>query len=359
MARKRSEADSDKFDQLSGSIHVGVDVHKKTYHVATRGSGGEIVTWVCPAHPEGLMQRLEQIKDRIVQIVYEAGPTGFCLARALQVAGYPIMVVAPSRMPRPVTRHSKTDRLDCKRLAEYSSKGMLLPVTIPSQIEESERSIIRLRHQTMDNLRKTKQRIKSFLLFHGIEEPQGLTKWSKKAQQELLSLPLNLDLRFTLRFLVRELAHQEGFLKRITIQLERLAKTEKHDRTMENLQSIPGVGLLTAITFHLEVFRPSRFKSSEQLTSYLGLAPGVRQSGETSRGGSILPAGQKRLRSMLVEAAWTWQRRDPAIGKAYRRLLGQTGLAQKAIVALARKLAIVLWRLSIEQRPYRMAQVAG
>lgn len=95
-------------------------------------------------------------------------------------------------------------------------------------------------------------------------------------------------------------------MKRITIQVESLAQNEKHDRTMENLQGITDVGLLTANTFHLEIFRPSRFKSSEQLTSYLGLAPGVRQSGETSRGGSILPAGQKRLRSMLVEAAWTW-----------------------------------------------------
>ena len=357
MARKRSEAGPDKLDQLSGSIHVGIDVHKKTYYVAARGSGGEIVTWVCPAQPDGLIQRLGQIWDRVAQIVYEAGPTGFCLARALQGAGYPIMVVAPSRMPRPVTRQSKTDRLDCKRLAEYSSKGMLRPVTIPSQEEEAERSIIRLRHQALDNLRKTKQRVKSFLLFHGIEEPKGLANWSRAARKDLLSLPLNCDLQFTLHLLMRELAHQEGFLKRITNQLERLSQIQKHDVTMTNLQSVPGVGLLTAITFRLEVFRPSRFSRAEHLASYLGLAPGVRQSGETSRGGSILPAGQKRLRSMLVEAAWTWQRRDPAVGKAYRKLLGQTGLAQKAIVALARKLAIVLWRLSIEQRPYRIAQI--
>ena len=357
MASRRSEGAPDKLDQLSGKIHIGVDVHKKTYHVAARGSNCQIFTWVCPAQPECLISRLEQTKERIAQVVYESGPTGFCLARAMQENGYPTMVVAPSRMPRPVTRHSKTDRLDCKRLAEYSSKGMLRPVSIPTHEEESERSIIRLRHQTMDNLRKTKQRIKSFLLFHGIKEPQGLLKWTNRAKKELLNLPLDPDLRFTLRFLVRELAHQEGFLKRISIQLQRLAQTEKYERTMENLQSVPGVGLLTAITFHLGIFRPSRFKSGEQLASYIGLAPAVRQSGETSRSNGILPAGQKRLRSMLVEAAWTWQRMDPGINKKYRKLVGQTSVAQKAIVALARKLAIILWRLSIEQRPYRMAQL--
>jgi len=356
MARKVKEAGPNNLEQVLGGIHIGIDVHKKSYHIAARGQSGGIVTWVSPARPDALLRQLGLVRERVVQVVYESGPTGFSLARKLKGAGYPIMVVAPSRMPRPVTRQSKTDRLDCKRLAEYSSKGMLRPVTIPSQEEESERSILRLRHQALDNLRKTKQRIKSFLLFHGIEEPKGLTNWSRTAREELLRLPLNLDLLFTLRLLLRELAHQEGFLKRITTHLERLSQTEKHDDTMRNLQSVPGVGLLTAITFHLEIFRPSRFGRPEHLASYLGLAPGVRQSGETKRGGGILPAGQKRLRSMLVEAAWTWQRQDPTVGKRYRKLLGQTGVAQKTIVALARKLAIVLWRLSIEQRPYRMAQ---
>ena len=82
------------------------------------------------------------------------------------------------------------------------------------------------------------------------------------------------------------------------------------------------------------------------MASYLGLAPVVRQSGGGKAWARIRPVGQRRLRSLLIEAAWMWKQRDPAAETFYRRILGRTGLPQKAIVAVARKLAITLWRLT-------------
>ena len=89
------------------------------------------------------------------------------------------------------------------------------------------------------------------------------------------------------------------------------------------------------------------------MASYLGLAPTVRHSGDKTPRGSLAPVGQKRLRSLLIEAAWIWRTKDPKTGDLYNKLLSTTGVPQKAITALARKLAIILWRLSIEQRAYR------
>ena len=108
-----------------------------------------------------------------------------------------------------------------------------------------------------------------------------------------------------------------------------------------------------ANTFALELFRPKRFSRSEQVASYLGLAPIVRQSGESIRGGRISPAGQKRLKSLLGEAAWMWKAKDPGANAIYGKLLSRTGVSQKAIIGLAHKMAVILWRLIMEQRPYR------
>jgi transposase len=84
----------------------------------------------------------------------------------------------------------------------------------------------------------------------------------------------------------------------------------------------------------------------------LGLAPGIRESGDTRREGSILRSGNKRLRTALVEAAWRWVAGDLSAAKTYHRLVANTGSAKKAIVAMARKLGIVLWKITVTQTAY-------
>ena len=87
----------------------------------------------------------------------------------------------------------------------------------------------------------------------------------------------------------------------------------------------------------------------------IGLAPQVRQSGETRREGGLLKSGNARLRTVLVEAAWRWVRYDAAAANRYRRLVGNTGSGKKAIVAMARRLGVLLWRLSVRGEFYRSA----
>ena len=117
--------------------------------------------------------------------------------------------------------------------------------------------------------------------------------------------------------------------------------------------SVPGVGMLTAAAFRLELPEPRRFAHEGQVARMAGLAPQVRQSGETRREGGLLKSGNPRLRTVLVEAAWRWVRYDSTAASRYRQLVANTGSSKKAVVAMARRLGVLLWRLSVHGGPYR------
>lgn len=332
---------------------AGIDVHKRSYYVALRRADGRSTTWVAPASPDSFTKQLLQLGIDIAAVAYETGPTGFSLARALERACIPVIVAAASRIPRSVTAGAKCDRLDCLKLAEYAAKGMLKSVAIPTPEEEARRSLLRRRHTLVDSVRRSKQRIKGLLLFLGIPEPVEVTNWSNKASEALLNLSLQPAARLTLESYLRELTFNQTELRTVEHQLRQMVTTIEECQSISYLQSVPGVGPTVATTYAFELYRPHRFKRAEEVASYIGLAPMVRHSGGRTPSGRLVPVGQTRLRSLLVEAAWIWKSKDSFAAELYNRLLARTGLPQKAITAVARRLAIILWRLMVEQRPYR------
>ena len=326
-------------------LYVGIDVHKRSYYLALRRADGRSISAVTPPSPSAVLQLLLDLNICIGAVAYESGPTGFSLARFLDSAGIPVIVAAPSKIPRPVTRDAKCDRLDCLKLAEYAAKGMLKAIALPSPQEEARRTLLRRRHTLVDSVRRCRQRIKGLVLFLGIEEPRELEHWNQDVETVLLALPMDPAARLTLESYLRELTFNLEELRRVELQLKSLAKSPELSKRMACLQSVPGVGPVVATTFALELFRPNRFKRPEEVASYLGLAPVVRHSGGKTPSGRLVPVGQARLRSLLIEAAWMWKTKDPHAQTIYTRLLGKTGIAQKAITAVARRLAIILWRL--------------
>ena len=337
------------------TVHVGVDVHKRTYHIAlVSNQRGLIATWVQPARPEVLLERLQPIRNRVAQVVYEAGPTGFGLARKLLAEGYAVQVIAPSKLLVTVGPEAKSDRLDCRRLAVLAQKGLLRAVRVPTPQEEADRQVLRLREQLVRKSRTVHQQIKAFLLQHGIAEPAGLGHWSNQAVEALRQLDLLPELRFCLDVMLDELEHARSQVARATKRLEELARAERHHEATEVLRSVPGVGPITAMSFRLEVPEPGRFENAGQVASFLGLAPQVRQSGPTRREGGLLKSGNPRLRAVLVEAAWRWVGGDDWAAGRHRRLVANTGSSQKAIVAMARRLGVLLWHLSVRGEVYRL-----
>ena len=355
MAKSRSTQPKRNKQQLlkESQFFVGVDVHRRSYHVSLWSEEhGLLDSWVQPARPSLLIDKLGPYKTNVVRVVYEAGPTGFSLVRALRSSGLSADVIAPSKMLAIPGPESKSDRLDSKKLAVYAAKGLLTAVHVPTEEQEADRQVVRLREQMTRKSRAIQQQIKSFLLMHAVEEPVGLANWTRSAIGSLRQLALSEQLRFCLDTMLDEFEHVKQQLVRIGKQIRKLSEEQRHRDTINLLRTVPGVGPLTAIVFRTELVAPERFTDSRQISKSIGLAPGVRQSGETRREGGILRSGNSRLRTILVEAAWRWISGDLGAAKTYHRLVSNTGSAKKAIVAMARKLGILLWTITIKQQDY-------
>jgi len=357
MSKRTRMSQLDKVFQGVGrrGAFVGLDVHKRTIHAAVWLDKRVAASWVMPAEVTKVVAMLALYREAITQVVYEAGPTGYALARALRQAGLVVEVVAPGRSPRPATPEQKADRLDAERLAEYAAKGLLVAVAVPSETEEADRQLVRLREQLVKKRRRVKQQIKSFLLQHGVAEPRGLSGWSRAAFAALRALGLGPTLRLCLDVLLDELAELEAHVRHLERALRELATTARHAEAVAIARTHPGVGPVVAMSYLVEVHRGGRFDEPREVASYLGLAPRVRQSGPMRRDGPIGRTGRASMRALLVEAAWRWRQLDVGARHLFQRLRQNTGSAKKAIVALARRLAVNLWAMLTRREPYRAA----
>lgn len=335
-------------------ITIGIDTHKNSYHVAVWSAGRQMIIakWVMPADIPALQKKLKPVADHITCIYYEAGPTGFSLARRLQEAGWSIQVISPSHTPTPQQGAAKCDRLDACRLAEYGAKGLLRPVRIPTPLEDRRRQLQRTRQQIVTRHSCIKVQIRSLLLYHGIPEPEGLKHWSKKAVDALRALELDEHLRVILDLDLAELDHQAAQLKRIGKELDRLAKEADMAPKVTVLRSLPYFGQTTALAFVTEMPEPERFQTARQVSSFQGLAPCVESSGETRKEKGLGKGGNRTLRTVLIEAAWRWVSHDTRAALLFKHYLVRTGMKQKAIVAVARRLGIIAWRLLVTGTEY-------
>lgn len=348
---------SRKVDFQGKRCYVGVDVHKLTYYAALLSEDGLSMQFSSPSSPGSLISQIQGMGVEIIALAHESGPTGYELAWHCQEIGVPVVVAATTKIPRKITPDSKTDRLDGLKLAEYLSKDMLCGVAIPSREEHALRELERRRQQLVHSRRKLRQQIKSFLLKNGIEAPKGLAHWTQEAVTELgVSDMGNPHLRLTLDSFLRELEFICTETRQAQETLTKELSREGKDTLLNNLRTIPGVGVTVSQAFVTEIFRPERFERAEEICAYVGLAPITSQSGQSKARARLVHAGQTYLRSILIESAWILVRKDPHYRMFYNKIVGRTNLPQKAIVAVARKLLVILWRLSVENRAYQFRE---
>ena len=334
-------------------VFVGVDVHKKSYHVALFLNDTPAIDFRMAAEPKQLNKKLGSMACSIKDIVYEAGPTGYGLARDLIKNNLPASVVATSRIPRPVGGDDKTDKLDSRKLAQYAAKGLLRPITIPTRRQEADRQLYRMRHRQALGFAKVKTQIKSFLLMHGIKEPGVLGNWTIAGVGVLRDIRLIDTLRLSLDELLSDYDYFNNRVKVLNkILVENLDKGKLGQR-IALLKTHPGVGSVVACQFATELYHYSDFGSTRQLYKYLGLSPSISQSGERSSRGSINKAANGRLRNNLIQAAWVWVRTDIEAKKCFWRICDNCGgIKQKAIIAMTRKMSGHLWAMLMNDQPY-------
>lgn len=318
----------------------------------------------------GLFKAFSDIADKAARrsnpsvrprVCFEAGYDGFWLARFLTDRGIEVTVLdASSFLVSRRGRRVKTDRIDVEAMVftlkafHLGDKSVCRAVRVPSPEEEDAKRVSRERTQLVKERTRNINRIRGLLNLHGIRSVQGLHggEW-----QPWLERVRTGDGRRLGRHLLRELTRQFERLHLVIAQLkaldaERAAIAEQRDRVpcgqkIAMLQRLRGVGEGGATTLVAEVFC-RRFQNRRHLASYLGLAPSHYASGDLARDQGISKAGNKPARVMMVELAWCWLRYQPQSQLAlwYRqRFAVQSGRSGKVgIVALARKLAIALWR---------------
>ena len=350
--------------QFSQSYYIGIDVHKNSWKVAIRFDGQELRTTSLDPSGKQLRQWVDRhFGDGRYMAIYEAGFTGFSTYRSLQAHGFESVVVHPSDIPTTDRdRRKKTDKVDCRRLARnlenyYRSDRSedsreITPLYVPDLQGEALRDLWRLREHTVKDLSRIKNRIWSFLDKWGLTVPASdqLPRWSQTfvryLREELtITQPvarLGLD---QLLDRYQQICEQ---LKTCNRNLASHLQQGKPAAIINAMRSQPGVGALTAMGFYAELIDIRRFANTEKLSRYVGLAPDVHQSGDRQADGRVGSRCNKRVRRLLIEAAWVAIRKDDELHQHWRRYI-QRMPKQKAIIRIARKLAVRLRRLWLNQ----------
>jgi len=263
------------------------------------------------------------------------------------------MITPPTTIPKSTSK-VKTDKRDCSKLASYLASGLLKVVYVPPQEVEADRRIFRRRMDLVDQIRATKNKIKSFLHLHNLERPEEISKnWSKSYLTWLTSLSweYNSD-AFVFHDLLKVYRRQREDLAEVTKRLRQLSRSDHYRANFQRLKKCQGVGLVTGMMFLTELYDIVRFNRADQLGSYLGLTPSQFSSGEEVHMGHITRQGNHRVRAMLIESAWTVIRYDPHLRAKYERIRAKGNNGKKAIVAVAHSLAIRLRRCLLDQTNY-------
>jgi transposase len=280
---------------------VGLDVHARSVVAGVIDAGsGEVRSLRVPPGKEGALAWLNTLPPP-VRVAYEAGPTGYGLARACADAGISCVVAAPSKI-RPAADRVKTDRRDAERLARLLRLGEITPVRVPGPDEEAARDLVRAREDTRGDLMRARHRLSKLLLRHGaVYDATAWTRthdaWLRK--QRFQDGPLAIVFDDCYSRMVDAKARRDALDKAIT----ELAATPPYAEVVERLVCLRGVSTLTAFALTVELGDWSRFRP-ESLGPFLGLTPSENSSGERRRQGAITKAGNSHVRRLLIEAAW-------------------------------------------------------
>ena len=291
-----------------------------------------------------------------VRAAYEAGPTGYGLARELVGRGVGCVVAAPSKIPRASGDRVKTDRRDAELLVRLLLAGKLHAVRVPGPEEEALRDLVRAREAVRADLMRCRHRLSKLLLRHGIRFDDG-PAWTQRHRDWLATIALEwpaaqatlLDAQGAIDALVHR---RDGLEREIVALLPACPWAVQVSR----LRCLRGVDTLTAVGLCAEIGDFERFARPGQLMSYVGLVPSESTTGQQRRLGQITKTGSGHARRLLVEAAWHYRKR-PAIGKKLSdRQDGQP--AQAVAIAWSAQQRLYRTWTRLEQRAKRRTIIA-
>ncbi|PCC25517.1 IS110 family transposase [Glutamicibacter sp. BW78] len=292
---------------MNQRTYVGLDVHARSIlGCAIDQRTGEIKRQRLAANNAGVVDWVRGLSPP-VRVVYEAGPTGFGLARALEAAGFTCVVAAPSKLQRPPGDRVKTDARDAEHLARLNLLDQITAVAVSDSGREAARDLARAREDVRSDLMRARHRLSKLLLRHGIVYSGGTT-WTNVHhtwlhQQRFKDPSLQAAYDTCLETVEMTLDRRN----RLDIRITALAETDPYAEVVHALMCLRGISVLTAFGLAVEVGDWYRF-TGKTIGAYLGLVPSEHSSGASRSLGSITKTGNTHARRLLVEAAWHHRR---------------------------------------------------
>jgi transposase len=311
-------------------------VHARSVKAAVLdASTGELRCCAAPVGSQELVTWLSRLPAPIA-VAYEAGPTGYPLARACEAAGIACLVAAPSKIARAAGQRVKTDRHDAIRLVRLLRLGELTAVRVPSLEQEAARDLLRARDDARADLMRARHRLSKLLLRRGLlwqERSWTLAheRWLRARRFENPALQLAYEESLAAMFAVK--ARRAALDAAIAVEAARSPWAS----VVARLCCLRGVSTLTAFGLAVEVGEWSRF-DGRSIGAFLGLVPSEDSSGERRRQGAITKAGNGHARRLLIEAAWHQRRRPGGSRELARRREGQPAAVRERAVAAERRL---------------------
>jgi transposase len=348
---------STKILDFSGhNVFIGLDVHKASWAVNIRVDNIEHRTFTQPPDPFTLYNYLiKNFPGANYFSAYECGFCGYHHHRKLQELGIQNIVINPADLP--VTDKEKTnkrDPVDSRRLSKALQNNQLKAIHVFDPKHEQFRALYRLRWIAAKEHRRVKNRIRSFLLYFGINPPTQLNPeyWTNAFVDWLKNLKF-LDQAGTLsmEYLLNSYQSTKEHLLEVSRHLRNQVKLNYPD-IYKRLMTVPGIGPINAMCLIAEIGNMKRFKSCKHLASFVGLVPRSHQSGTKDPNCSLTYRSNIYLRSALVESAWMALRSDPALLKYYKEKIIKYK-SQVTIIKIAHKVLNRIRYVWLTEKPYQ------
>jgi transposase len=317
---------------------VGLDVHKDSISVAmvtAEGDAAEIGQIENNPTAVGKMVRRLTVKHSPEAFAYEAGPCGYVLYRQLKDMGHECLVAAPSLIPKRPGNRIKTDRRDALALARLLRMGELTAVWVPDPHHEAVRDLVRCREDVKQAERRCRQRMCGFLLRHGRHYDQS--RWTQQHRRWLMSQQFDhQELQTVFTHYLHGIIESEERVIQLEREMAEALDSWSLAPLVRGLMAMRGIKLVTAMTLASELGDLSRFARAEDLMSFVGLVPSEHSSGQIRRQGGITKSGNRHVRRVMIESAWSY-RHKPCWSVSLRARASDASEAVRAIAWKAQR----------------------
>lgn len=329
--------------------HVAIDLGSKASQVCVRSHDGTVL--LEKKHPTPRLSELMKTWPPS-RIIVETGSEAFRIADAARIAGHQVRVV-PASLVRQLgigERGVKTDERDARKLSEVSCRIDLPSVHVPSEKGRQLRSMVRSREALVEARTKMVNHVRGWMRQHILRLGRGTMK-TLPERVRLAASTAKLDVPL---YIESVLVVIESMNVQVDVANRELVKVTKSCSVCRRLMTIPGVGPLSAVSFIAALDDRTRFDSAHRVQSFLGLTPGENSSSERQHRTGITKAGPASVRRTLVQAAWAaWFSRPDEPMVQWAKQIAERRGKFIAIVALARKIAGVMFALWRDESEYR------